>query len=74
MSERALDCSGEKCPLPVLRTRKALKAMAPGDVLVVTCTDPMAQIDIPVLLRQTGDVLKASETGPERAVFRISKS
>ena len=74
MSERALDCSGEKCPLPVLRTRKALKAMAPGDVLVVTCTDPMAQIDIPVLLRQTGDVLKGSETGPERAVFRISKS
>ena len=73
MSEAVLDCSGEKCPLPVLRTRKALKAMAPGDVLLVTCTDPMAQIDIPALLRQTGDVLEASETGPQRAAFRIRK-
>ncbi len=50
-----LDLSGLKCPLPVLRTRKALRALKSGDRLQVTCTDPLAAIDLPNLLRETGD-------------------
>ncbi|MBY0299293.1 MAG: sulfurtransferase TusA family protein [Methylobacterium sp.] len=54
---RDLDLRGLKCPLPVLRTRKALRALSPGDRLIVRCTDPLAAIDIPHLLRETGDHL-----------------
>lgn len=50
-----LDLKGLKCPLPALRTRKALAQLAPGTRLVVTCTDPMTVIDIPHLAHETGD-------------------
>ena len=73
MADRTLDLRQLKCPLPVLHARKALAALAVGDVLVVDCTDPMALIDIPVLLRQTGDVLEAMETRGEATRFRIRK-
>ncbi|MGU3358721.1 sulfurtransferase TusA family protein [Methylobacterium sp. M6A4_1b] len=69
-----LDLTGLKCPLPVLRTRKALRRMAPGDVLVVTCTDPMSAIDIPHLVRQVGDALVEQERGADRLIFTIRRS
>jgi TusA-related sulfurtransferase len=37
-----LDLTGLKCPLPALKTRKALKALQPGDLLEVHCTDPLS--------------------------------
>ena len=40
-----MDLRGLKCPLPALRTRKALSAMLKGDVLVIECTDPLAAVD-----------------------------
>lgn len=52
-----LDATGVECPIPALRTQKALRKLSPGDKLEVSCTDPMAQIDIPVLLLKTGDTL-----------------
>ena len=42
-----LDCSGLICPLPVLRARKRLLGMAPGAILRIRATDPMALIDLP---------------------------
>jgi tRNA 2-thiouridine synthesizing protein A len=69
-----LDLSGLKCPLPVLKTRKALKSLAPGDRLEVRCTDPMAAIDIPHLVASTGDRLEAIERGERDIVFHIEKS
>lgn len=44
--------------MPVLRTRKALRGLAPGDLLVVQCTDPLSVIDIPHLVRETGDAME----------------
>ncbi len=41
------DLRGLNCPLPALRTLKALRAIAPGATLIVECTDPMAAIDVP---------------------------
>jgi len=73
MAENTLNLRGLKCPLPALRTRKALKAMQPGEVLVVECTDPLAGIDIPNLLNQTGDALEASERQDKVLTFRIRK-
>ncbi len=73
MSEKTLDLRGLNCPLPVLRTRKALAASAPGDVLVVACTDPLAGIDIPNLLRESGDLLEETRTAARITTFRIRK-
>ncbi len=56
-----LDCAGLKCPLPVLRTRRALRDRAPGRTLTVICTDPMSAIDIPNLVREEGARLDAAE-------------
>ncbi|MET0257859.1 MAG: sulfurtransferase TusA family protein [Methylobacterium sp.] len=49
-----LDLTGLKCPLPALRTRKALRVLAPGGRLAVTATDPLAAIDIPNVAREEG--------------------
>lgn len=52
-----LDLKGLKCPLPALRLRRALAKANPGTRLYVTVTDPMAVIDIPHALNETGDRL-----------------
>lgn len=57
MTELSLDLAGLMCPLPALKTRKALRGLSPGDRLKVTSTDPLSAIDIPNLLRETGDAL-----------------
>jgi tRNA 2-thiouridine synthesizing protein A len=74
MTEKTLNLRGLKCPLPALRTRKSLGGMAAGDLLIVECTDPLASIDIPNLLRQTGDVLEEKQSAEGVMTFRIRKS
>jgi tRNA 2-thiouridine synthesizing protein A len=73
MTATILDLSGLKCPLPALKTRKALQRLGPGERLVVTCTDPMAAIDIPHLLGETGDVLEEQSGTGTALMFRIRK-
>jgi tRNA 2-thiouridine synthesizing protein A len=73
MAERSIDLRGLKCPLPALRTRKALRGMAVDDVLVVECTDPLAAIDIPNLINQTGDLLETASRAEQVLTFRIRK-
>lgn len=68
-----LDLTGLKCPLPALKTRKALKPLKPGDVLEVHCTDPLSVIDIPNLIRETGDKVEIAERADDRIVFLIEK-
>ncbi len=74
MTRTTLDLTGLKCPLPALKTRKALKTVAPGDVLEVHCTDPLSVIDIPNLVRETGDKVEISERSETRIVFLIEKT
>ena len=73
MAEKTANLRGLKCPLPALRTKKLLSGMVSGDELTVECTDPLAAIDIPNLLRQTGDQLAAKSQDGEVLVFRIRK-
>jgi tRNA 2-thiouridine synthesizing protein A len=73
MTEKTLNLRGLKCPLPALRTKKALGGMTAGDILVVECTDPLAGIDIPNLLNQTGDTLEAKRKEKRLLTFRIRK-
>ncbi|MBB3773009.1 tRNA 2-thiouridine synthesizing protein A [Angulomicrobium tetraedrale] len=69
-----LDLRGLKCPLPALHTGRALERATPGTRLRVECTDPMAVIDIPHLVHQTGHVLEAQETATLPLVFHIRKA
>ena len=68
-----IDLRGLKCPLPALRTRKALSRLQGGASLVVECTDPLAEIDIPNLVRETGDALEDKARHGDVLVFRIRK-
>jgi tRNA 2-thiouridine synthesizing protein A len=73
MTKTELDLLGLKCPLPALKTGKALKALKSGDRLVVLCNDPMAEIDIPNLLRETGDRLINKAQRDQGLRFEIEK-
>jgi len=73
MAEKKINLRGLKCPLPALRTRKALSGLPLDDILIVECTDPLAAIDIPNLLRQTGDALEDTARDAEIMTFRIRK-
>jgi len=74
MAEKTVSLKGLKCPLPALRTKKLLAGMASGDRLTIECTDPLAAIDIPNLLRQTGDALEARSEADGVLSFRIMKA
>jgi tRNA 2-thiouridine synthesizing protein A len=50
-----LDLKGLKCPLPVLRAKKALKSMTPGAVLEILATDPGSVKDFHAFCETTGD-------------------
>ncbi len=74
MTTTILDLGGLKCPLPALKTRKALKTVPPGDFLEVHCSDPLSVIDIPNLIRETGDKVEITERTEGRIVFLIEKA
>ena len=74
MNRTRLDLNGLKCPLPALKTRKALKPLQAGDQLEVHCTDPLSVIDIPNLIRETGDRVEITERSEQRIVFLIEKT
>lgn len=74
MTVKTINLRGLKCPLPALRTKKVLKGMAAGDVVLVECTDPLSAIDIPNLINQTGDLLEGSERVDDVLTFRIRKT
>lgn len=52
--DREIDTRGTKCPMPVLKTKKALAAMQTGEVLQVLATDPASMADLAEFARQTG--------------------
>ena len=68
-----LDLSGLKCPLPVLRTRKALRGLSAGAILAVVSTDPLAAIDIPHLVHGEGDALLDQERRDGTIRFTIRR-
>jgi len=74
MADTVLNLRGLKCPLPALRTRKELLRLEAGEELLVECTDPLSAIDIPNLLRETGDVLEDQVERVGLLVFRIRKA
>ena len=62
--ELVLDARHLACPLPVLKARKALLAMAPGERLTVLATDPAARRDFPEFAQASGHALLAVDDEP----------
>lgn len=69
MADRMLDCVGLFCPMPILRTRDALKSMAIGQVLEMTSDDPASEADMKSWTARTGHELIGIEKNG--AVFRF---
>jgi len=69
----ALDLRGLKCPLPVLRTRKAVTTLPAGAMVSVETTDQLASIDIPHFCNENGHVLVLQEATENGHRFVIRK-
>jgi len=67
------DLRGLNCPMPVLKTQKRMRAMAPGERLWVRTSDPLAVIDIPHWCRESGHALIESETAEDGHRFLIER-
>lgn len=70
---QVLDLSGLKCPLPALRTRKALRRLAAGGRLEVTATDPLARLDIPHAATSEGAVVEEAQQAGAAVTFLLRK-
>jgi tRNA 2-thiouridine synthesizing protein A len=68
-----VDARGHRCPAPSLRLRRALEQAAPGARLQLLADDPMARIDVPHLLSQTGDALVATREEGKTLIFTVQK-
>jgi tRNA 2-thiouridine synthesizing protein A len=72
--DKELDAKGLNCPLPILRTKKALAEMTTGQVLRVIATDPGSVKDMQAFAKQTGNELVSSaEAGGEFTFFMKKK-
>ena len=70
---RVVDCIGLRCPLPVLKARKALRQVRRGDLVQVDSTDPMAVVDVPAMARDDGHVVERIDRDGEIARFFIRR-
>lgn len=69
-----VDASGLKCPLPVLKARKALQSLTDGDKLRVISTDPASPLDFKHFCNSKGHSLISVEEKEESFEFVIVKS
>lgn len=72
MTRHELDARRLLCPLPVIRTQNAMKALRPGDVLVVAATDPGVLQDIPAWCRINGHQVLASRREGGEVIIEIA--
>ncbi len=59
---KEIDTRGLNCPLPILKAKKALTDMLPGQLLKVVATDPGSVRDFQAFARQTGNELVEQQT------------
>ena len=71
--DREVDASGLNCPLPILRTKKALAEMQSGQVLKVTSTDPGSARDFAMFAKQTGNELLEQVEQASAFVFYMKR-
>jgi tRNA 2-thiouridine synthesizing protein A len=72
--QQELDAKGLNCPLPILRTKKAMNGMEAGQVLRVIATDPGSVKDFDAYCNQTGNTLLSSSEEGGAYTFFIQKN
>jgi len=72
--DQLLDCSGMLCPMPIVKTSKAMKELQAGQILKMIATDAGSPPDIEAWSRQTGNELLRSTTEDGRFVFYLKKT
>lgn len=73
MANEVLDASGLNCPLPILKTKKALQKMESGKILEVISTDAGSVKDLEAFCNQTGNKLVSTIEDGGKYVFTIEK-
>lgn len=71
--DETLDCSGLKCPLPVIKTAEAIKKIEVGQILQVISTDPGSTMDMEAWSRQTGHEIVYSRQRDASYIFYIRR-
>ena len=70
---KELDARGLNCPLPIIKTKKALSELTSGQVLKVLSTDAGSVKDMQAFATQTGNELLGSEAQGSEYVFFLKK-
>ena len=71
--DQELDCSGMSCPMPILKTKKAVDALQAGQVLKMVATDPGSVPDMEAWTSKTGHELLGHEKDGDKFLFYIKK-
>ena len=74
MAEHVLNAEGLNCPLPILKAKKALKAVPQGEILKISATDPGSVADFAAFCNQTGNELVSSSTEGNIYKFEIKRA
>ena len=72
--DQTLDCSGLACPMPILKTKKAVDALQIGQVLKMIATDPGSTSDMEAWTKKTGHELVESEQEGDKYIFFIRRT
>ena len=72
--DQVLDCTGLACPMPIVKTKKAVDALQVGQVLKLIATDPGSRPDVDAWTRKTGHVLLSAEQENGKFIFYIRKA
>ena len=71
---KTLDARNFSCPIPVLKSKKALKELEIGQILEILATDPGSIADIPAWTRSTGqELISSEELGPNNFRFLVKR-
>ena len=71
--DKELDARGLNCPLPILRAKKALSDMLPGQVLKILATDPGSVKDFQTFSKQTGNELLSHAEAQKEFTFYLKR-
>jgi tRNA 2-thiouridine synthesizing protein A len=72
--DQSLDCSGMACPMPIIKTKKAVDGLQIGQVLKMTATDPGSVSDIDAWTQKTGHELVGKEQSGGSYIFYIKRT
>ena len=72
--DQLLDCTGMLCPMPIVKTTKAMKELTTGQILKMIATDAGSPPDIAAWSRQTGNELLLSTEDGGKFIFFLKKA